>query len=230
MMSRNAREPVPYNQQTVDAKNPVARFSHRRRMQVAVGEAARLIPMAGTLLDFGCGPGTFLRDLSAIRRDVELVGYDPYAEQTFLEMRLVADLGEIAEGSVDLVTVLETCEHLTDSELSDLVIDARRVLRPSGAILVSVPIIGGPGLLVKEANHFAVHRHCEYSARELLTAAFLGKPARRATDVRSSHKGFDFRKLNSQLEAHFACQRTWLSPFPRMHWSVNSQAFSVWRL
>jgi cyclopropane fatty-acyl-phospholipid synthase-like methyltransferase len=224
------REPVPYNRQTVDARNPIARFAHRRRLQVAVREAAQLIPATGTLLDFGCGPGIFLRDLGAARRDVELIGYDPYAKQTFHGMRLVSDPNEIVDGRIDMLTALETCEHLTDSELSELIRIARRLLQPSGALLISVPIIGGPGLLMKEANRMVVHRRREYSAREILQAAFQGKPAPRHADIKLSHKGFDFRKLHSQLAAELTCERTWLSPFPRMHWSLNSQAFSLWRL
>ena len=52
-------------------------------------------------------------------------------------------LSSFAPGSIDLITALETCEHLTDDELRAFIADARAVLAANGKLVVSVPIMVG---------------------------------------------------------------------------------------
>ena len=123
-------------------------------MMVAVFEAVSSLPSGGTVVDFGCGPGCHFLTMIGVRRpDVHLVGYDPYAaDQRASGVRIVQDLNDLDANSVDCFAALETCEHLYEPELAQLLVHTRRRLRPTGTLLISVPIIAGPVLLAKEAN------------------------------------------------------------------------------
>jgi len=220
---------VTYAAQTIDAKNPLARFAHRRRSAVALEFVAVLAATGGALLDFGCGPGQFLRDMSRARPDLELVGWDPYCTVGFPGIVQMEELNEAPSAHFDVITLFETLEHLEESELVETIGLVRRILKPNGAVVVSVPIIGGPILLAKELNRYRMFGQWEYTAKEL-AGAVCGRPAARAADPKVSHKGFDFRALRSWMSASMACEREWLSPFPRLPWGVNSQHFSVWKL
>jgi SAM-dependent methyltransferase len=220
--------PVSYARQTVDSPNPLARFSHRRRLRIAVSHATRLLPQDGCLLDYGSGPGTFLEALSQQRPDAELIGYDPYMSAS-ADGHFVATMSEVRANSVSVVTVLETLEHLHEGELDEFVLETRRVLRPDGWLLASVPIMVGPVVLLKEANGVLLHRRrVDYSAKELLHVV-LGRRIDRPADIKASHKGFDHRVLDRRLAQDFTREKRWYSPFPRMPFGMNSQVFTLWR-
>lgn len=222
---------VSYSRQTVDNPNPLARFAHRARTAGALTTAAGLTPEGGRVVDYGCGPATFLRDLGGRRPDLKLTGYDPYfAEGQVPGVDMTGDMAAVPDGSVDLFTAFETCEHLDDGELAEFLAHADRALAAPGRLLISVPIIGGPGLLAKELNRILLHRRrSDYTARELVAAVVLGRPAARAGNVKTTHKGFDFRALRATVGGHFTLEREWLSPFSALPWPANSQHFSVWR-
>src|SRR5688500_6336523 len=147
---------VLYEQQTVDRRNPIARFTHRTRMRKSKRLVTRHLPASATILDYGCGQGRFLHDLAIDIRDrqpqarVSLLGYDPFATAKFEGYRVVSDVNEFDAESVDILTILEVCEHLTDAELQEFIYFAVKVLTPEGRLLVSVPIEIGPAVLVKE--------------------------------------------------------------------------------
>lgn len=218
---------VSYAEQTVDARNPLVRWTHRRRLAGSAASVAELAPAGGTVLDFGSGPGTLLHDVSIRRPDLSLIGYDPYQASQYPTVTVLDDPAVLGDGSVDVVTVFETFEHLYPDEITSTIALARRVLRPDGVLVVSVPIIGGLSLLPKELNRYRLHRRQEYRPAEFARAV-LGRPVTRPDDIKISHKGFDFRTLTARLEQDLVCRRSWVSPFPRLPWALNSQHFSVW--
>ncbi len=98
---------------------------------------------------------------------------------------------------------------------------------PGGEVLISVPVIGGPTLLLKEANRAVLfRRRSDYSVGELLAASFGGRPAPRPDDIRVTHKGFDFRALVDRLGERFEVGDVARSPFPALPWWLNSQVFA----
>ena len=221
------RVPVPYERQTVGAVNPLARYAHRRRIALSVDRAADLVRTGGTVLDWGCGPGQFLHDLSERRSDLALWGLDPFQEITFPEVKPVADSAEVPDGSVDLVTALEVCEHLLEDELLEFVTTARRLLSPQGRVLVSVPIVGGPPFVVKQANFMFVQRRFEYTLKEAIRVTF-GGTVQRPVGKKNTHKGFDFRALRRRLSGDLHLVDRWVSPVPHLPWWLNSQEFTLW--
>ena len=93
-------------------------------------------------LDIGCGPGAQLGEWQKYAR--RIVGLDQYIahvdakyfdEKTTLIAGDVADL-PFEDNSVDLVLALDVVEHVPDAPVLN---EARRVLKPGGTLLVTVP-------------------------------------------------------------------------------------------
>jgi SAM-dependent methyltransferase len=221
-----ATRTVSYAAQTLDTPNPIARYAHRQRYEASfslVGEVRE----GGTVLDFGCGQGDFLTTLAGLRPDLTLLGFDPESGHEADGYVPVDDVATVAAGSVDLVCCFETLEHLYDDEIARFLDDAERVLAPGGEVLISVPVIGGPTLLLKEANRAILfRRRSDYTTRELLGASLTGRPAPRPDDIRVSHKGFDFRALLARVGERFDVSDVSRCPFPALPWWCNSQVFA----
>jgi 2-polyprenyl-3-methyl-5-hydroxy-6-metoxy-1,4-benzoquinol methylase len=112
----------------------------------------------GRLLDVGCGVGLFLA--AARRRGWEVRGVDPSpwpAGYARAESGVPVDclaLGEAGfpDGSFDVVTLWSTVEHLADP--LPVLQEARRVLRPGGAMWITVPNARSLGVLLHgEKDH-----------------------------------------------------------------------------
>ena len=149
---------VPYSAQTYDSPNPIARFAHRTRYRVSLATASRLLPEGGSMVDFGAGDGTFLHRFGAERPDARLVAIEPYMTIRHPGIAQVADLGEVEPASVDLIGTFEVLEHVTDAELAGFLANARRALKPGGLLLVTVPIMYGAMLPVKELSRMVLYR------------------------------------------------------------------------
>ncbi|KUN99139.1 methyltransferase type 12 [Streptomyces caeruleatus] len=184
----------------------------------------------GTVVDFGAGPGLFLHALGEARPDVTLLGYDAYMEPTYPEVKYVASMEGIAAGSVDVLTAFEVCEHLYADELDALLDDALRILRPNGALVISVPIMCGLAIVPKVSNWMIRSRSLksEYTPTEVLKA-MVGMRVSRPENPRTTHKGFDFRQLREVVEGRFSIDATHMSPMPNMPWWLSSQYFMICR-
>jgi SAM-dependent methyltransferase len=136
----------PYRFHTLPAPIRVARDLVQGR-KVAV--AADLLPPGGTVVDLGCGVGSWLRLMRRKGpRDVRLIGWDfpgPHLA------RLAADGFEVIDGPVDLghappdvadvVVMNQVLEHFArPDELLGVVI---RLLRPGGHVVIETPSIAG---------------------------------------------------------------------------------------
>jgi SAM-dependent methyltransferase len=218
---------VNYSQQTLQSPNPFVRFAHQNRLWRARNLLTARVDTR-RVLDYGCGSGSFLAALSAIP-DLELVGYEPYMlERSHAHLPIYSSLSEVKRfAPFDVITVLETVEHLSETELSDLLQQARALLHPAGALLFSAPIEIGPALLLKIFNR--ARRQGRFPAipiRQVLAASFLGIPTDRAINIKTSHQGFDFRKTIRFLNHHFGHVRVaGYGPLPIGTWYGNSQVY-----
>ncbi len=221
---------ISYEEQTVKSGNPLARFAHRTRMTMAVNLVAEVSAKYGTVVDFGAGPGLFLHTLGEARPDVTLIGYDPYMEPTYPEVKYVESIEGIATQSVDVLTAFEVCEHLYASELDDLLEDTLRILKPNGALVISVPIMCGLAIVPKVANWMIRGRslRSEYTPAEVMKA-MAGMRVSRPRNPRTTHKGFDFRELRKIVSGRFSIDSVQVSPVPNMPWWLSSQYFMICR-
>jgi SAM-dependent methyltransferase len=127
-----------------DAPQDPEPWAWERRRALLLGEARP----GERVLDLGCGTGRFvaaLRDAGADAVGVELAETAlrrARANAPGADLRLVEPDGSLPldHGSVDLVWCSEVLEHVADTE--HLLLEVRRVLRPAGRLLVTVPFHG----------------------------------------------------------------------------------------
>lgn len=243
-----------YAQHQLYSRDRLVAWSHRRRFGTALQLAQ---PFAGKrLLDYGCGDGTFLGLLmSDGGAPAAAVGAD-LDEETIIEcqqrlagnraLRFVrtADLrGSEHDHAFDSVFCMEVLEHVVDS--TPLLDDFERLLAPSGALIVSVPIETGFPLIVKQiVRRVAGWRGVGYypgttgyTPRELLTSVLAGstqhvpRPVFTREDQTTfhDHKGFNWKALRSMLAARFDLIRTLTSPVSWLGPQLGTQIWFVAR-
>jgi 2-polyprenyl-6-hydroxyphenyl methylase/3-demethylubiquinone-9 3-methyltransferase len=163
-------------------------WAWERRRALLLGETR-----AGErVLDLGCGAGRFVAALAAAGADP--VGVE-VAEAALERARVVApgaDLRRLApdgsipleHGSVDLVWCSEVLEHVAD--VGALLAEVRRVLRPDGRLLATVPYHGRAQAAAIALTRFEAHfdplgQHLRFFTRRSLAAslAFAGLEPRR---------------------------------------------------
>lgn len=120
---------------------------YRRVMELVQGRVPK-----GRLLDVGCAGGLFLifagvyasADNAGINSayEVEGVGFDPNEVQLSHQIsgapvRSLAELRQVSAGFYDAITVLNVLEHV--NQPLDLLCQLRRVLQPSGTLVIVVP-------------------------------------------------------------------------------------------
>jgi SAM-dependent methyltransferase len=128
-----------------------------RRRALLLGEAR-----AGeTVLDLGCGAGRFtgaLRDhgCAAIGVDVEEAALERARRNVpGGDFRRIDGSLPLEHRSVDLVWCSEVLEHVADT--GGLLVEARRVLRPGGRMLVTVPFHGRVQAALIALTRFDAH-------------------------------------------------------------------------
>ncbi|WP_162375532.1 bifunctional 2-polyprenyl-6-hydroxyphenol methylase/3-demethylubiquinol 3-O-methyltransferase UbiG [Ancylobacter sp. TS-1] len=217
---------VSYETQTLENPNPIARFAHTQRYARSVSLSSDLLPEGGAIVDFGAGTGHMLATLHKRRPDVRLIAIEPFMPQ--LPDPAITYLSELSRvRDVDLVTCFEVIEHLLGDEVERFLDDARQAIRPEGRVVISVPIMQGPVLPLKVVSGAMLHRRRpEYSLGQLVRGT-LGLSVPRVPDSRHSHRGFDFRELRGKILKMLDIEQEFYSPFTRLSWTVNSQAFFV---
>jgi SAM-dependent methyltransferase len=144
---------------------------YRGRRRIVRAELDRLpLPAAARVLDAGCGSGRTLQELVDYG-EVSGIELDPDAaaaagSRGHGEVR-VGRLEELPweDGSFDLITCLDVIEHTPDDRLT--LAELRRVCKPGGWLLVTVPAYQALWSLHDAANH----HYRRYGRRALRQAA-----------------------------------------------------------
>jgi SAM-dependent methyltransferase len=134
-------------------------WAYERRRALLLGEARP----GERVLDLGCGAGRFVADLRAAGADpvgveVAQAALDRAAANApGADLRRLADDGSVPleHASVDLVWCSEVLEHVADTAY--LLLEARRVLRPGGRLLVTVPYHGRVKNVALALTRFDAH-------------------------------------------------------------------------
>lgn len=119
------------------------------------------------LLDVGCGPGYFLRSAEKWYKNSDIYGIDvdesliKYASSHLSRAKLSIQSGQklpFADNTFDVITSLQVIEHL--EKPGALLLDANRVLRPEGLLIISTPNPAGiPARMLKHKWHGYRHDH-----------------------------------------------------------------------
>jgi SAM-dependent methyltransferase len=133
------------------------------------------------VLDLGCGAGRFvaaLREAGADPVGVEIAEAAlerARANAPGADLRLVEADGSLPleHAAVDLVWCSEVLEHVADT--AHVLLEVRRVLRPGGRLLITVPFHGRVkaaliGLLRFDAHFDPLGQHLRFYTRSSLTA------------------------------------------------------------
>jgi SAM-dependent methyltransferase len=160
---------LEYELQTHRAEDRHWWYQGRRRVLERAIERLGL-PTDARILDAGCGSG---RNMVELARHGAVTGVE--LSPTSVRLARERDRGEVIEGSVldmpfdegsfDLTVSLDVIEHLEDDVGS--LRELRRVTKPGGALLVTVPAYQWLWSGHDEINH----HHRRYNRRTLLAAA-----------------------------------------------------------
>jgi SAM-dependent methyltransferase len=118
-----------------------------------LGMLERLVPPSGKdVVDVGCGPGALVRALS--ERGARVTGVEISESQMaeaierddgrgarFLVGR--AERLPLEDASVDIVVFMRSFHHVPQADLGAALAEARRVIRPRGAVYIAEPLAEG---------------------------------------------------------------------------------------
>ena len=96
------------------------------------------IPEGARLLDVGCADGTLLRRVAPRIRDGVGIDPDAPAGDPRLQRGLFPD-DLRTSGVFDVITMLAVFEHFRDADRPRVVDACRRLLRPGGRVILTVP-------------------------------------------------------------------------------------------
>ena len=242
-----------YARKQIGSRSRLIAWSHGARFRTATELARRF--EGQSVLDYGCGDGTFAALLLAQEQTphaVTGVEIDDWQVNNCrarltdprLSFERVESLTpETHAASFDALFCMEVLEHVVDWE--PLFERWRWLVVPNGAIVVSVPVETGPVLLFKQAvRHVAGWRGigdypgiAPYTWGELARAVVAGdaqhivRPLHRGADGVGSycHKGFNWRYLRAALARHFVLEDTLSSPIRWLPAGYGSQVWFVLR-
>lgn len=157
-----------YELQTHQVEDDHWWYRGRRRVIAAALEALEL-PPGIEILDAGCGSG---RNMLLLEEFGEVTGLE--LSEPSVEAARDRDVGDVLQGSVedmpfdddsfDLAVSLDVIEHLADEHQS--LVELRRVVKPGGTLLVTVPAYRWLW-----SDHDVVNHHFRRYTRPMLAEA-----------------------------------------------------------
>lgn len=239
-----------YEKKQILSKSRLISWSHKSRFNFGVAQA--LAHGGNSILDYGCGDGTFLKSLeghfeSMVGADISRQFIEDCRERFSRSSQhnflLIDDLMEVyADSKFDVITCMETMEHCTDEAIEFILTNCRRMLAPDGLFLISVPIEIGASLVAKQvARSIAGLRNIgdyknaieSYSLSEMVTMTFAGSDSSIEREPLSDqisaygHKGFNWKKLRARIIDHFEIDSIHFTPIPITGKFLNSQVWFI---
>lgn len=138
------------------------------------------LPRASRVLDVGCGEGVLVEEMR--RAGLAIEGIDLHYRSEYVTQGNVLAL-PYPDGSFDAIVLLDVFEHLAFADQPKALAEIRRVLKPSGLLIASIPnlahLTSRVALLIRgrldrsdsEMNHVG-ERPCGENLRLLRDAGF----------------------------------------------------------
>jgi 2-polyprenyl-3-methyl-5-hydroxy-6-metoxy-1,4-benzoquinol methylase len=126
-----------------DSKRTIFEKLYHIVKQKALRDKVKLIqkfsPSKGVLLDIGAGTGDFL--VEAKKNNWVVTGIEPSEKAKGIAMSkgisFKDSVKDVADGSVDVVTMWHVLEHVPDVEVH--IKELKRIIKPDGVIVIAVP-------------------------------------------------------------------------------------------
>lgn len=162
-------------------KNPALRWMAWRRVKVVGQRIGALCPPGGRVLDFGCGTGVLFQ--TTLKVAAEVVGVDLVLSAAQLwkqragldKVRLMSpdEAAALPDAHFDLIVAAEVLEHI--DALDEPLALFRRLLKPGGRLLVSLPTENAAYRFGRRLAGFSGHFHVHNAAsihRTILGAGY----------------------------------------------------------
>jgi ubiquinone/menaquinone biosynthesis C-methylase UbiE len=206
--------------------NPLVRWSFWKRLDVALSRAK--VSKNMVVLDVGCGQGFFLPSLALTAKQVYAVDTDTWRikrarefivkegeeskNQNVALLNASAFALPIKDRSIDVVFMLDLLEHLPRPLNEFSLIEAKRVLKPTGFLICSLPIEKGGALLLRTIARklSKVPQPRNYSAKELVSAFIFNE----AIGEHHDHAGYDYLRDLHLIQKFFRNVQRAFIPFP----------------
>ncbi len=215
-----------YSDYTYNSRNPLVRFSHRKRFLTAVNFILK--ENFKNLLDYGAGDGHFLKEVSKIKTDIELTGFEPVMYNMDSEkIKYYSDLEGIKGQKYDVISCFEVLEHFNSVNQKEILGNIYNLLSDDGVVIISVPIeIYFPSLIKNIIRIRYTKLDFKY-IRNIFKAAFaIDIPEiRNEEEYITTHLGFNHKKLEVLFEENFKIIQKKNSPLKYFPVIANSQVF-----
>jgi len=243
-----------YAKKQILCQNQVIAWSHSSRFQTTRRLLENYADSNGKLLDYGCGDGTFLAMVNDLFS--EAVGADLALRQVQDCQERFAEVSQLSfvhtselelkpyQSSFDVAVCMEVLEHCLPEQVEHILSQLQQLVKPTGIIIVSVPIEIGSSLLIKQLtrNIAGLLRQGDYAAsierhtlKEFMQLIFakgsthIQRPIYGDSNPYHGHKGFNWRSLRLKLAERFEIEQTCFSPLGGLGGFVSSQVFLVCR-
>ncbi len=217
-----------YSEYTYNSKNPIARFSHRKRFSVAIN--LTMEEEFKTILDYGAGDNNFLIELSSIKDNIVLVAFEPIMKiDSTDKIEVISKLVDLKIEKFDVITCFETLEHFNETAQLSMLKEFNKILEKNGRVIISVPIEIGFPSLIKNIRRMSFGKN-SYQHIKNSIKCFFGKEIPEIRNLEGfipSHLGFNHKKLEYLMLKYFKIVKKEKSPFKNLPYQLNSQVFYI---
>ncbi len=179
-----------------------------------------------TILDFGCGKLTFLKNIAAQNKNVEkFIGIDAKSNPVLgdLDPRIEFEinLDRIPDNSVDLAVVKLVLHHLKESEILENLKKIKNALKPDGKLI----------LFEESFPEAAGHRMSLVSGKAWTFDVQAVEKYLKKSNLETSEATADFMRLSDEDKFKFLFLNDWLMNLQNayMPWTLEYRSMESWR-